>query len=112
MKIRLILTTTTLIGAFFFTACSTTAPEYDDAVAASYQHIQKELTLKQMHDKILQAGEANGWRMTEYKENEILAEKFDGDHSKAVSVKFTTNSFTTSPKDAQLEDAIKEALQK
>ncbi|MGB6020481.1 MAG: hypothetical protein WBF77_12895 [Sulfurimonadaceae bacterium] len=56
-----------------------------------------ELTLKghtkteTVHDAIMEAGEATGLKMTEFKSNAIIAEKVDGDDSASATVTFTND---------------------
>ena len=68
------------------------------------------MSQKKIHALIKSAGEKDGWRMTEFKKNAILADRTNGDDLISTTVYFDKNSFTTSPKNSDLEDAISDAL--
>jgi len=70
----------------------------------------KHMTQEKIHKIIKKAGEDNGWKMTEFKSNTMIAEKIDGDHSTSVTVTFNKGSFDISPTNSDLEDAINSAL--
>jgi len=106
------LLTTLLIPAIslLVVGCSTKVSPDADAQTASFQHFTPKHSLSEVHDLIVQAGKENGWRMTEFKNNEIIAEKVSDDATKAVSIKFSKNYFHIEPEDDELEDAIEEKL--
>jgi len=70
----------------------------------------KHMTQEKIHKIIKKAGENNGWKMTEFKSNAIIAEKIDGDDSTSVTVTFNKGSFDIAPANSDLEDAINSAL--
>ena len=70
----------------------------------------KNLTQEKVHKIIKSAGKEDGWIMTEFKNNALIAEKADGDNSKAVTITFDKHSFDITPQDSDLEDAISDAL--
>jgi len=105
---KIILGTTLLLSSLLFVSCSATNGV--DAKEAGYTHF-KTMPLKKVHKAIVEAGEENGWRMTEFKENAIIAEKTEGEgDTKAVTVKFSENSFAIDPENSNLEDAIEDKL--
>jgi len=71
----------------------------------------KNLTQKKIHKIIKSAGEEDGWIITEFKSNALIAEKLDGDNSKSVTITFDKHSFDITPQDSDLEDAISDALE-
>jgi len=92
---------------FTFAACSATnqSPEsYTENIS------RKNLTQDNVHKIIRETGKKNGWIMTEFKNDTLIAEKVDGDDTKSVTVKFNKSSFFLSPSDSDLEDALKDAL--
>jgi predicted small secreted protein len=109
MKKTIILGATLLLSSLLFVSCSATSGTDVDAKTENYTKF-KEMPLKKVHTLIVQAGEEDGWRMTEFKENEIIAEKTDDGDTKAVTVDFSQNSFNLSPEDSDLKDAIEEKL--
>ena len=64
------------------------------------------LSQEQFHTIIMSAGEKNGWIMTKFKSNRIIAEKMQKDTSLAVTIKFDKSSFTVLPANSELEGAI------
>jgi len=109
MKKKLILGVTVLLSSLLFVSCSTTSGVDVDVKAANYVHF-KHMPLQKVHKLIVQAGEEEGWRMTEFKENELIAENIDEDETKVVTIDFGQDYFNLSPQDSDLEDAIEEKL--
>jgi hypothetical protein len=112
MKKNLILSmTTVLLSSWLFVSCSATSGvEGVGESSENYTHF-KAMPLSKVHQLIVEAGEEDGWRMTEFKENSIIAEKTEGDgDTEAVTVNFTENSFYIEPENGDLEDAIEDKL--
>ena len=93
-----------------FNACSTTSINTEDAKTASFTHLKNEMPLAKVHKLILKAGKGGGWRMTEFKENELIAEKEKNGNMKAVTITFSKDYFDISPKDSDLHEAIEKEL--
>ena len=74
--------------------------------------INKKISKTGVHDVIMEAGSQAGWRMTEFKINEIIAENTSDKSAEAVSIYFTNKYFFTRPNNDDLNEAIVEALQK
>jgi len=110
MQKKIIQSMTILISSLIITACSTTPKVQGDVKQEDYVKIEKLMPLKKVHTLIKEAGEQDGWRMTEFKENALVAEKFTNDSSKAVTIKFSQSSFYLTPEDSELESAIAEKL--
>ena len=108
MKKNLIISLVFVLSSLFFISCTETTSE-GDIKSINYTHFEQR-PLKEVHQLIVAAGEENGWRMTEFKDNELIAEKTDGDTTKAVTVDFSNNYFHLTPKDSDLEDTIEEKL--
>ena len=68
-------------------------------------------TQEKIHDAIVSAGEQNGWIMTEFKSNALIAEKLKGDNTVAVTVKFDKSFFSILPANSELKSAITAMLQ-
>ena len=111
MKKIIISTISILVSGMLFNACSTTSMNTEDVKTASFIHLEHEMPLSKVHQLIREAGEQNGWRMTEFKENELIAEKEKDGSMKAVTITFTKEYFDISPKDSDLQEAIEKALQ-
>jgi hypothetical protein len=102
--------TTVLLSSWLFISCSATSGVGGvGEESANYTHFEK-MPLSKVHKLIIQAGEEDGWRMTEFKENEIIAEKTDDGETKAVTVDFAEDHFYITPHDGDLEDAIEDKL--
>lgn len=83
---------TTLLGTTlltFYSGCSNpSSPEagqesISHSKSALYTHIHNDKKLKQL---VIKAAKEKGWRVTNFKENSIIAEKFDSDTPKATTV--------------------------
>jgi predicted small secreted protein len=110
MKKTLSLATTLLISSLLFSACSTTTQgPQADVKKADYVYFKKSMPLHKINKQIIKAGEEDGWRMTEFKENALIAEKTEGDgDTKAVTITFGEDYFTLSPENDDLKDAIED----
>lgn len=112
MKKILISTISIVISGLVFNACSTASVSAKDAKYASFTHFKKEMSLKKVHQLIKDAGEKDGWRVTDFQENALIAEKEKNGSMKAVTIHFTKDSFDITPKDSKLHEAIEKALDK
>jgi len=70
------------------------------------------LTMKQVHHAVMVGGEKAGWTMTEFKLNEVIAEKFDDGQGEMVTVKIEHGhvSYHGDASYGDLEDAIYDEL--
>jgi len=82
-----------LLSAFMMAGCSLkeAVPGAGDAKYAGVTHVEN-VTSKQLRHAIMAAGQAQGWRMTEFKNNEVIAEKF-GDDAVTASIKFSKHGY-------------------
>ena len=64
------------------------------------------LSQERFHNIILDAGEKNGWIMTEFKSNALIAEKVENDNALSVTITFNKTSFSVLPQNSELEGAI------
>jgi hypothetical protein len=103
---------TVFLGFFVtvFIGCAQTGA--GDAKSAEYTHIKTDMTQKEIHKAIFDAAEDAGWRMTEFKDNALIAEKSDGDDTIAVTVSFSKDYFFLSPNNSDLQNIIEDALEK
>ncbi len=68
------------------------------------------MTTEQMGSAIMAAGEEQGWKMTEFKNNELLAEKF-GDDEATASIKYDNAGFDIDSKtEGGAIDDLKEGI--
>jgi len=109
MKKILITATGILLSSLLFVSCSATHGVETDTKTVDFTHF-KEMPLKKVHKLIVQAGEEDGWRMTEFKENEVIAEKTEDGKTKAVTVDFAEDYFNLDPNDSDLQNAIEDKL--
>jgi len=72
----------------------------------------KRLSNKQIHHAIMSGGEKAGWKMTEFKTNEIIAENFKDGEGEMISVKIHNGhvSYVGEASHGDLEDAIYDEL--
>ena len=108
MRKTIIVTITILLSSLLFVSC-TSGP--NASIERGNTIHFKEMPLKKVHSRIMKAGEDAGWRMTEFKENEVIAEKSIDDNTQAVTIKFSKSFFYITPENSDLEDAIKTKLQ-
>jgi len=89
------------------TGCASTTNS-EEAHAGNYS----KLTHKQIHDAIMNGGEKAGWKMTEFKDNEVLAETFEDGEGEVVSIKIHNGhvSYEGEASHGDLEDAIYDEL--
>jgi hypothetical protein len=111
MKKKLI-TTITLTLSTLFSACSTHTPNIEDTQKISYTQLKHPMPLKKFNHLIMQAGEEDGWRMTPFKENAVIAEKATNGETQAITVKFSKNYFHLIPQNNDLQNAIEDQLEK
>lgn len=98
---------TALLGMLLMSACS--SKEEDMGVASEQMNITY-VTAEQMGNAIMAAGEEAGWKMTEFKNNEVLAEKF-GDDPVSASITFDKTGFKIdSDHENGAVDDLKEAI--
>jgi len=110
MQKKFLHTTLLILSSLFIVACSTTPSANVDAKSMHYISYPHEMPLSKANKLILEAGEEDGWRMTPFKENALIAEKIGDNSTEAVTVHFTTTSFHLSPSNSDLADAIEEKL--
>ena len=115
MKKIIISSITVVLSTFLLSGCNTNAtPSHtsDDAQAVDYVHFDKKIDSKSMQSILKKVGESEGWRMTEYKSNAMIAEKINDANAQAVTITFSKDFFYTTPRNTSLESAIKNALPK
>ncbi|WP_324171932.1 hypothetical protein [Sulfurimonas sp.] len=74
----------------------------------------KKYNSKKIEHAIIKAAETTGWRMTEFKNNEILAEKTEDEKTVSTSIKYSRGkiAFDENVNTSDLQDAIAEELNK
>ncbi|WP_457749429.1 hypothetical protein [Sulfurimonas sp.] len=110
MKKILISVISVLLSGMLFNGCSTASISSRDAKTASFTYLKHKIPLSKVHKLIREAGEQDGWRMTEFKENTLIAEKEKNGSMKAVTISFTDEYFHISPEDDDLQEAIEKEL--
>lgn len=106
---KLILTgSTILLASLVFISCSTGLNTDNDTKIDSYTFLKKSMPLKQVHQMIIEAGVTDGWHMTEFEGNELIADKTENGMTKVVNIYFSKESFKISPENDDLEDAIED----
>ena len=117
MKRIITLGVVSILSSFVLVGCGSDSPSpsglHDGyGQESEWTTVHTGLSQKKIRNIIKDAGEKDGWRMTEFKKNAILADKTDGDDLISTTVYFDKNSFTTDPENSDLEDAIGDALKK
>ncbi len=101
MKNTIRLGVLSLLASLFLVGCVATSGVSSDVIA------HKTVSTKEMHDIIKKAAEEDGWRMTEFRGNSMIAEK-DG---VVTTVTYENAGITISPENSSLEDTIEDALE-
>ncbi len=83
-----------------------------EEVAPKTEHVTSKIHLsqKEMRHTIKAAGEENGWLMTEYKGNTLIAEKIEEDGMVSVTVTFDSSSFSIEPENTALDHILNSVL--
>jgi len=102
---------TAVLASLLLSACSTLSYT-GDAKTEGYTHFKAKNDLKTIHSVIMKTGEKEGWRMTEFKYNSILAEKVLENETKSFTIDFTKDSLVVVPTNDALEETLVEALDK
>ena len=110
MNKKLLQTALVFLSSLIMIACSTTPSANMDARSMDYVHFSHSMPLKKVNKLIKEAGEEAGWRMTEFKESALIAEKIGDDSEEAVTINFSNNSFHLTPANSDLQDAIEDKL--
>ncbi len=90
------------LSAFLFLGCGAASPEAHSGTVE-----KKQMTQKKVYKIIKKAGEEDGWSMTEFKNNAMIAER-DGE---TVTVTFDKHSFDLSPSNSSLNSTLSSALE-
>jgi len=112
MKKILKIAVVSLFTTLLVSGCVSDATGTADAKTAEYIHVKNEMTIKEIHHAIVQAAQDDGWRITEFKENTLIAEKSQGGEMQAVTISFSKNYFYLSPRNSDLEDILEDTLEK
>jgi len=98
------------IAALALIGCSQTSfNTHNDSIEQSIS-ITKPLTLKNIRSKIIKVGKKNGWLMTEFEENKILAEKITNNTSYVTTIFYDKKSFYTKPENSALNEILSNTL--
>jgi len=91
------------------TGCNSTTG--DPSVSADALHVNTHDNEK-VARAIKEAGEKNGWKITEFKNNEVVAEKIDGGETVSSSIKYENGriEFSNDAAASDLSDDIEDAL--
>ncbi len=97
------------------TGCNSTSGSpsaHDPSVSSDAIYVNTHDNEKILH-AIEKAGEENGWTITKFKINEVLAEKNEGENSISSSIKFSNGhiEFSNDEAASDLSSDIEEALE-
>jgi hypothetical protein len=68
--------------------CSSSTPQVKDESLSDEALYIKIHDNKKFQEIVKEAAQKDGWRITEFKENALIAEKFDDDEAKETTIKF------------------------
>ena len=100
-KVLISLTTALLLSACSMTG---TSPEEKGQIT------KEQLTQKNVAKLITKTAEKNGWRITPFRYNALVAEKIGDASTSAVTITFSTDSFELFPANSDLQNILSEAL--
>ena len=115
MKKILSITLISVIALVLSTGCGAKAsPESKNVKVAENAVYVKTTNGEKIANAIEKAGEKTGWKITEFKINEVIAEKTEGESTVSSSIKFAEGYVEFSNEDAKsdLADKIVEELNK
>ena len=110
MRNKFLQVTLLLLSSLIIIGCSTSSSPQVDAKSADYIQFSHEIPLKKVSKLIMQAGKEDGWRMTQFKESTVIAEKIGDESAQAVTVNFSQTSFNLAPYNSDLANAIEAKL--
>ena len=106
-----------LVYAFWFVSVSSDQVQQTalvtnvvEASTVEQHSINQELSQNDIHETIKRVGDEQGWIMTEFKNNTLIAEKIGDKETISVTVKFSKYNFDISPLNSELSSAITSAL--
>ncbi len=100
MKNTIRLGTLSLLASLLLVGCAATSGISGDAIA------HKTVSSKEIQRIIKKAAEDDGWRMTKFRSNSMIAEK-DG---VVTTVTYKNATITTDPNNSSLQSTIEDAL--
>ena len=113
MRTIITLSVATALSTLLLVGCgasNSAIPTNIDAKKIGRTFMSEHMVQNKVSKLIKDAGEVAGWKMTEFKSNELIAEKSDGENTKSVTVNFDNSSFELSPHDSELQGIIETAL--
>ena len=96
-----------------FTSCTQATPSLDTTPSPELKlgHVTiQDLSQKQVRNRILKAGRKNGWIMTKFGGNAVIAENIGESDDFSTTVTFDTNSFNIDPANSELQNILKDSL--
>ncbi len=105
MKKTALLVIASALSTLLLVGCGGTTPEPKAKAYHKVHNVKK--SQKEMRHAVKEAGKKDGWRMTEFRSNAMIAEKGD----EVITVHFSKTSVHTEPHDGGLESAIEDALE-
>jgi len=96
-----------LFSILIMTGCASNLPKpYSKNITFFKLHLSK----KEIRNTLIDIGKKNGWYMTEFDDNKIIAEKLDGKNSTVVTIVYNSNSYYLKPNNSDLQDILDSAL--
>ncbi|MEA1891680.1 MAG: hypothetical protein U9N33_03110 [Campylobacterota bacterium] len=122
MKKILSMTLVSALTLVFYTGCSSASPAPDSSsveavkdvkISEQALHVNTRSNEKIAH-AIKKAGDKTGWKITEFKSNEVIAEKTDDGETVSSGIKFNQGyiEFENNSATSDLRDAIEEEFEK
>ena len=109
MKKIITLSLVSALSTMLLVGCGSATPTPE---AHTNDFHEKHLTHAKIHKIIKKAAQKDGWKITEFKNNAFIAEKFNSGEAISTTITFNKDYFDISPKNSDLENTINDALEK
>ncbi len=107
MKKLLKIITTLLFGILVMTSCASNSVKPD---SKNITFFKTHLSKKEIRNTIMNIGTKNGWYMTQFNDNKVIAEKIDGTTSTVVTVTYNKDSYYLKPNNSNLQNILDSVL--
>jgi len=115
MKNTVKITLVAALSLLLLTACSGENTQTAEGTASSSSELilHSHTSNKKIHDAIMDAGEDNDLKMTEFKSNAIIAERMGGANSSSATIVFSKDKITVIQENGNFNtDDLLEAIEK
>ncbi len=96
-----------LFSILIMSGCALNSPKpYSKNVTFFKLHLSK----KEIRNTIIALGKKDGWYMTGFDDNKVIAEKINGKTSTVVTITYSSNSYYLKPNNSDLQNTLDSVL--